>query len=258
MTRIGEERPRREHADVGRPLAGEPRQRGGGRGRGGKPAGQAGDGDPTPIAHNLHRHITSEGDGRDQHGEQPDFVRIDRSPTIDGAIREDGQKNEAHDQQHEAGPQLLPRQSLQPLVKPALGGEQRRRCDGGGGGGDLVAGDREGPERIGQHQGDDRGRAEGPVVLGFPIAKRRHHGPKQQEGQRQRDRAPVMAEFDRDRAPDAAQQGGQPMRAHAGGAFAFLLRTRAPAAFEADQKTDRERICEAPYEFGRAHFKHVA
>jgi len=150
------------------------------------------------------------------------------------------QQDDAHRQQGEARPQLLPRQPLHPLVQRSLQGEEQGGSDRGGRGRGLVPHHREGAEGERQHGRHHGGGPEGLVVHHLAIAKDGNRRRERGEREAERDHARLSG-AERERAPDAAEQPRKGMGAQAGRALSLGLRALLPAALYSDDEADGER-----------------
>ena len=200
-------------------------------------AGSGGHQKPALLSQSPDRDITHEGDRCDQHDQQPELVRVDRVPGIDGPIGKHGQQKECHRQQDDDRTQLRPGQFAQQLMEIGAGREQchcrdtrprRRRA---------IANHRKGAKRK-SYQARHRGRDRHVIPLGrlAPFEGCKHYC--EGEARRGERHSPKRGKH---RAPKPSEQTDEGKSTNAGDARAVGLLAPAPAPFETDQETDRKR-----------------
>lgn len=203
----------------------------------------------TPSAEDANGHVSRKGYPGNEDSQQPDFCGVQNLPGIDRTVREDGQSQKRHGEQHQHAARLDPGHGSHPrMQRVAQGqedrhGDRRGNCDGLAAQGGISAQDK------GQCPGNDAGHAEVLLVPGLEIGEASEAaGVGEESGGENQGRRRA-----RHQCSDAAKQPGQCEGPQTGGPLTVGVLAGLPAALETDEQADRQRDSQPPKKLDFTH-----
>ena len=204
------------------------------------PGKQAGEHGARSRTGDAHGEITAERDAGDQHHHPPDLIGIERQPGTVSLIRQDRQQHHRDEQQLDAGAQFLAAQGAQPAVQNRLEAQQQGRDHGRRGAFHHIAQPHHGAERESQQAGDRTGDAHLGGTLHIHHVRRGQRHDNTEEGETQQQAAQLL----RQQPHHTTQQAEQAVGSDSRNPRALRRFALFPAAFHANQETDRKRRCQ--------------